>query len=276
MANINSKEYHATITKLREFFINRGFIEVATQPRLSILAACEDPTTIATYDYNGECWPLPQTGQMWLEHELLNNPEFLGLFCITTSYRQEKNPIKGRHETIFPMVEFETKGGLDVLEEIERELFEFLGLGLMNNFASGDYVDIAKQYNTEILEATHEEQIWEDYGDVFFLKNFPQYTSPFWNMCKNGDKAKKIDVILCGQETIGSAERSCDPQEMYNLFHTISNGEYASILYGKFGKTRVDTELDIFLNHNFFERCGGGIGITRLIRGLKLTGKLFL
>ncbi len=42
-------------------------IENMTQSRLSILAACEDPTTISTYNYAGEVWPLPQTGQMWLE-----------------------------------------------------------------------------------------------------------------------------------------------------------------------------------------------------------------
>ena len=58
-------------SRLRSFFIKRGFTEVNTQDRLSILAACEDPTTVATFDYAGEKWPLPQTGQMWLEYELL-------------------------------------------------------------------------------------------------------------------------------------------------------------------------------------------------------------
>ena len=34
-------------------------------------------------------------------------------------------------------------------------------------------------------------------------------TSPFWNMSRNDDglTAKKMDVILGGMETIGSAER---------------------------------------------------------------------
>ena len=60
--------------------MDRGFQEVHTQNRLSILAACEDPTTVATYEYAGEVWPLPQTGQMWLEYELLNNPKVPGFF----------------------------------------------------------------------------------------------------------------------------------------------------------------------------------------------------
>ena len=37
--------------------------------------------------------PLPQTGQMWLEHELLSTPNSKGFFCVSTSYRQEPNAI---------------------------------------------------------------------------------------------------------------------------------------------------------------------------------------
>lgn len=265
---IDPKDYHNVVFKLRHFFEEKGFIEVPTQSRLSILAACEDPTTIATYNYNGEIWPLPQTGQMQLEFELLKNPEAPGFYCVSTSYRQEKNPIEGRHETIFPMFEFECKGSNLYL--MERELVEYLGFGERYCFPTKDYKDAAKEYGVEILEAEHETKMWEDYGDVIFLMDFPQYTSPFWNMKKEGDIAKKIDVILCGMETIGSAERSCDPEEMRDLFHTISNGEYAGILYDKFGKDRVEEELEDFLSFDFFPRFGGGIGITRLIRALKL------
>ena len=88
---INPKKFTEATTLLRSFFLARGFQEVHTQNRLSILAACEDPTTVATYNYAGEVWPLPQTGQMWLEYELLNNPDVPGFFCISTSYRDEKN-----------------------------------------------------------------------------------------------------------------------------------------------------------------------------------------
>jgi len=52
---------------MRQFLRDvKGFKEVHTQNKLSILAPCEDPHTIATYNYNGQVWPLPQTGQMWL------------------------------------------------------------------------------------------------------------------------------------------------------------------------------------------------------------------
>ena len=98
--------YSKTVNMLRSFFLDRGYVEAHTQDRLSILAACEDPTTLATFAYGGCVWPLPQTGQMWLEYELLKNPELPGVFCVSTSYRQEKNPTPGRHETIFPMFKF--------------------------------------------------------------------------------------------------------------------------------------------------------------------------
>ena len=46
--------------KLRSFFISRGFLEVSTQNRLSILAACEDPFNVEVFNYAGSCWPLPK------------------------------------------------------------------------------------------------------------------------------------------------------------------------------------------------------------------------
>ena len=47
-------------------------------------------------------------------------------------------------------------------------------------------------------------------------------------------------------------------------FYTISNGEYAELLFNKFGKDRVEKELNEYLSNDFFERFGGGIGMTRL------------
>ena len=83
--HINPCEFHKVVKKLREFFEAKGWVEVHTQSRLSILAACEDPSTISTYNYGGQVWTLPQTGQMWLEYELLKNPEVPGYFCVSKS-----------------------------------------------------------------------------------------------------------------------------------------------------------------------------------------------
>ena len=46
-------------------------------------------TPLPKLNYAGNQWPLPQTGQMWLEYELLKNPTAPGFFCVSTSYRYQ-------------------------------------------------------------------------------------------------------------------------------------------------------------------------------------------
>lgn len=64
VSTIPSAAFGLMAHKLRSFFLHKGFLEVEAQPRRSILAACEDPTTVATYNYEGQVWPLPQTAQV--------------------------------------------------------------------------------------------------------------------------------------------------------------------------------------------------------------------
>lgn len=273
MSIIDTHDFNFVVQKLRSFFVSKGFLEVHTQNRLSILAACEDPSTISTYDYADKVWPLPQTGQMWLEYEMLKHPERApGYFCVSTSYRNEKNPVPGRHDLIFPMFEFEIKGGMDELLKMEKELLVHMGFGVKSNFVEVDYSETAKAYGTDELENEHEELLCKQHGPVVFLKDFPQHTSPFWNMKlhdNDKNKAKKIDVIMWGMETIGSAERSTDVNEMRKQFYSISDEGYSKILFDKFSKDRVEEELNEFLNFDFFERSGGGIGMTRMISAMK-------
>ena len=265
----NTETYNELVQKMRTFFQNKGFKEVPTQSRLSILAACENPHSITTFNYQGEVWPLPQTGQMWLEYELLKNPEWNGVYCISTSYRQEKDPIPGRHEMIFPMFEFESKGGMKEMLRLESELLDYLGF---DSEVEVNYDDVCEEYGgVSILENEHETRMWEEKGPVVSLQNFPYRTNPFWNMREGENKIfNKVDVILYGQETIGSAERSSNVEEMRNNFYTIENGGYSAKLFELFGKERVEKELEEFLSHDFFPRFGGGIGMTRLARAYEL------
>ena len=268
------KDFTKVVHRLSSFFLKKNYLNVHTQNRLSILAACEDPNNLSTFNYAGRVFPLPQTGQMWLEYELLKDPEQEGFFCISTSYRNESNPVEGRHDLVFPMFEFEAKGDMNDLVTLEKELLEYLGFG--NNFGEDDYDNLAKLYGVTELEHEHETRLSEEYNKVFFIKNFPNYTSPFWNMkqSEDGKYAHKVDVILHGIETIGSAERSTDRDDMRRQFETISDGMYSNILYSNFTKERVQTELDEFLSYDFMPRYGGGIGITRLIRAMKLSNLL--
>ncbi len=265
--------YNQIIKQMRHFFQEiKGFIEVPAQPRLSILAACEDPKTITQFIFSGVNYPLPQTGQMWLEREILENPGVPGVFCITTSYRNEPFPIAGRHDKIFPMFEFESRGGIAEMRKIEAELLAFLGFSAP---VSHNYVDLCARYDVTELSAQEELRMQSEFGNVVSLEYFPRSTSPFWNMKHNKDGIyNKIDVILYGIETIGSAERSTSVEEMRENFFTISDGQYAKLLFSAFGEERVMAELDDYLSLPMFERFGGGIGVTRMARAMSLAGLL--
>jgi aspartyl/asparaginyl-tRNA synthetase len=131
---------------------------------------------------------------------------------------------------------------------------------------------MCKKYGVTELTHDHEEQLCREFGPVFFLQNFPERTSPFWNMKRDPNApgiARKCDVIMAGQETIGSAERSCDVTVMRKSFYEIMQGEYCKALFERFGQDRVERELDQFFSLPFIPRSGAGIGVTRMIRACK-------
>lgn len=272
---IDSVKFDKVINKLRDFFLAKKFIEVHTQNRLSILAACEDPFNVQTFQYTGSVWPLVQTGQMWLEYEILSKPDVAGYFCVTTSYRMEPNPVPGRHDVIFPMFEFEFKGDINELVELQKELLVHLGYN-KDNFYENDYKVIADEFGTTELEHEHEEKLYTDKSPVAFIKNFPEFTSPFWNMRRNpdDDTSYKVDVILSGMETFGSAEREVDKDVMKAKFESIMDGDYKKKLFELFGEERTRAELDEYLELNFIKRSGCGIGVTRLIKSMEKEGLL--
>jgi aspartyl/asparaginyl-tRNA synthetase len=272
---IDSVKFNTVIQKLRSFFLSKNFIEVHAQNRLSILAACEDPFNLKTFDYAGKVWPLPQTSQMWLEYEILSKPHVPGYFSVSTSYRSEPNPVPGRHDLIFPMFEFECKGDMNDLVALQKELLVHLGYNL-DNFYENDYTAIADEFGVKELEHEHEERLYKEKSPVVFIKNFPEFTSPFWNMKRNTENntGKKVDVILSGMETFGSAERECDVDIMRNRFETIMNGDYRKKLIELFGEERVEAELKEYFDLTFIPRVGTGIGVTRLLKSMEKEGLL--
>jgi aspartyl/asparaginyl-tRNA synthetase len=266
------QHYNEAIKIMRKFFQEeKGFTEVPAQSRQSILAACEDPATITKYEFNGVEYPLPQTGQMWLEIELLKNPDLKGVFCITTSYRNEPNMVEGRHEKIFPMFEFESHGSIEDMIKLEKELLAYMGFrGSMQEVT---YENSCKLYGVDLLDYDEEEALCNDFSPCVFLKDFPLRTEPFWNMRHIGNGIySKVDVIMHGMETIGSAERAVDIKEMKDQFYNISDGEYAKILFNNFGETRVIEELNEYLSLDMFQRFGGGIGVTRMVNAMIKEG----
>lgn len=208
---------------------------------------------------------------MRLEYELLNQPDVPGFFCVSTSYRNEPNPVEGRHKTIFPMFEFELKGGMEEMIKREQELCEWIWFEWSHRIS---YDEAKKYYAVEELDHPHENAMEQDFHPITFLTDFPIYTSPFRNMKKDGDHSKKVDVIMYGMETIGSAERSCDPEEMREQFYTISSGMYAQTIIDHFGADRVEAELKEFLSFDFFPRSGWGIWVDRMISAMGKAGLL--
>lgn len=276
---VDSFKYSNVMRKLRDYYYQCGLVEVDTQTRKSILAACEDPSTITKYHYEDLDWPLPQTGQMWLEYEIMTNykknPNLKGFFCETTSYRQEPNPVPGRHNKQFKMSEAEIPGDLRQLMNFQQGLLTHLGYD-PTKFVEVDYEEMCKKYSTLTIEHEHEMLLYQDYGPTVWLCHFPDRANSFWNM-KRVDQGKvslKCDVIMSGVETIGSAERSVNIEEMRHEFYRNSNGMYAKTLFNHFGRDRVAQELEEYFSLEFFQRSGYGMGITRLIRSMELEGLL--
>ena len=278
---IGPQDFNNLVIKMRTFFMQKNYKEVYPQPIRSIMAACEDPKTLRSFTFDGNTWPLSQTNQMNLEMILLTMPEEAdGIYCMTTSYRDEPNPIPGRHDKIFPMWEFEHKGDFQDLVKTLSELSVHLGfVKSVEEIPIFTYDELCDHYKVENLESEHETLMWKEYGDVVGITYFPERTHPFFNMSfydndKNTNEKlfNKCDFIICGQETFGSAERSIDIVQMRNSFHTISDGMYAKLLYNEFGKERVVAELESYLSLPMIERFGAGIGFTRLYRAMKLKG----
>ena len=269
-------DYHKVSFKFREFVNKKGFIEVPAQTRLSILAACEDPATVSTHTFMGTEYASIQSNQMTLEEVILRDPKNVGYFCDTISYRAEPNPVEGRHNFVFPMKEIEAQGTIEDLIELETQLLEHLGFGNRSTYHYKTYTELCEFYHTDELDHAHEASMYMDFGPVVFITDFVEQTHPFWNMKRDPQTglAKKVDVILCGQETFGSAERSCDVSDMRRRFHTISDGKYADLLYARFTRERVERELEEYFNNKFIPRYGMGIGVTRLIRAMHLENLL--
>ena len=107
--------------------MDKGFKEVHTQNRLSILAACEDPFNVATYNYAGQIWPLPQTGQMWLEHELLSQPDERAFFVSQLHIDKNLTQFPVGMKLYFQCLSLDMPGDIDDLKKMEYELVEYLG-----------------------------------------------------------------------------------------------------------------------------------------------------
>ena len=277
-----NKEFSSLSGKLHNFFRKNNFTEAYYQNYLDVLTACENPKSIGMFKHYNESFPLRQTNQMGLEYAILSNPG-TDFYCFTTSYRLEDDINKGRHNTIFPMVEFEiNKGTIDELIDFEKDMIRHLGY--TGEFLELDYNEACENFKTNEIDDHEENLLCQKYAPVVFLKKFPESTDPFFNMERDHNGlSNKVDVIMLGtntigetrgMETIGSAVRSTDVEQMKDSFKTSVNGQYSKTLYEKFGQDRVDQELKEYFAMNMIPRSGGGIGFTRLLNFMRYNNLL--
>jgi len=268
-------ELACVVNKLRTFFSKKGYIEVYGQYRRHWLQNRED-----SIDFRKEKCSFPQTGQMCLEHNLLTNPRFPGVFgMFTIPTEEESKSLHSPHQLLF---EFEGRGDFTKMKKVEKELLEYLEFGINNQFTEMDYEKACLELSTHYIDDEHQAKLCEKSAtNIVLLEMFPERTSPFWNMAKtkhpylneNGiffdQYAQKVDVYMFGQKTVESGKKENDPHLIRKNFESVNSGSYAAKIRGLFGEDRVNKELDDFLSFDFFDRFSGSIDIHQFMSALK-------
>lgn len=267
---IDPKVISAVVKKIREYFDGIGYLEVFTNNRPSVMSSCEDARTVATFQYAGRQFALPQTQQPALEHVFYADDGTVeGYYTLSTSYRDEQHPVRGRHQIAFPLFEWEGKGDVNRLMDVEEGLLRHLGF---TDVVRMSYTEVCEKYGVEEVTLVEEEKLGHEH-QVVLMYNFPvEHT--YFNMKRiGGGLAAKVDAIVGGKETFGSAERSSNVGEMQHSFETSEGGEYAKKLreiHGDGLEYELNAYFDLFKNAKEERvRNGAGIGMTRLIAALQ-------
>lgn len=119
--HIIMKVRHHTISAIRDFFNDRGFLCLDT-PILTP-NACEGTSTLFETDYFGDRAYLSQSGQLYNE---ATAAAFGRVYCFGPTFRAEKSKTR-RHLTEFWMVEPEVAfATLDDIMDLAEEFFEYI------------------------------------------------------------------------------------------------------------------------------------------------------
>lgn len=281
---INPQHYDYIMKKIRKYFSDNGLTEAYLNTVPSIMNSCEDSANMQSYYWNGVKYAQNQTTQIFCEYlQLLEGEKSKGYYNVGTSHRIEVNPVPNRHAPggKFVLIDAESDWDQRGLINFQKGLLRAIGIHPWNgdeDFPEITYKQACLKYNVSEIGHEEEKKLCKDFNSpAVFLKDFTFGSHPFWNMKRDGDIALKVDVIIghpdvCGQETIGSAERSCNVSEMREAFYSISNGDYCKKLFDEFGQDRVEKELEEYLALPFKQRSGMGIGLDRLIFACKSLG----
>ena len=226
------------------YFCRHNFVEIVNLPHIvGITGACENIDTLFKVDYFGQQGYLTQTGQLALELQI---PELERVCCTIKSFRAEPEADK-RHQTEFPLIEFEFKyegqGLPELLDRIEGTIKAMVLNALARDQALEDLgatkerleKEIANPYerityrdalgllkehghNLEFgadLKHNHEQIIVKAMGKSTFVTHYPEKIK-FFNMRRDKedpDVVQSADLLLpYSGEAVGSAVREENPE----------------------------------------------------------------
>lgn len=225
---VSNKQYHYAVNCIRFFLIENGLIECCLQSTFPTLSS--------------------GAHQLYLESELLQNPDVTGYFCVTNVNIENPHAI--------PTAEFVIKGDVQVLESFIHNLLIYLCYHTISKYTIKDFSYITTKLNMDVnyLSNTIKQKIYNKFGAVFLLKNYPLNTTSHWTTKTNVNNTyNKIVTILSGDEVISSYEISSDINDMRTQFHTCNEFE------------EDNDELDQYLLQSFITRSYGKISILSLI-----------
>jgi len=232
---VSNKQYHYVANCIRFFLIENGLIECCLQSKFPGLSLHDDGTN-----------------QLCLEYELLQNPDVAGYFCIANVNIENPN--------LVPTVEFVIKGDIHVLESFIHHLLIYLCYHTVSKYIIKDYNYITTKLNMDVnyLSSTVKQKIYNKFGAVFLLKNYPTNTMAHWTTKKTNvnDTYDKLVTILSGIEAIISYEMSSDKNDMYNQF------------YANIEPDDLSAELDQYLSQSFITRSYGNIFTLAIIESM--------
>ncbi len=273
-----------------EHLSKSGFRWIDVPIMTKITGACENVDTLYSVEHFGKTAYLAQTGQLYLEAKI---PSHEKVWTVIHSSRAEGS-VDDRHLNQFHLIEFEHKGGfemlLDIIEETikammrkvlknNRDDLEILGRSIdelesyLRPFNSITYTEAVEHLKGTALEIewgddlTHAHELFlvEKYGNgPLFITHYPKKIK-FFNMRVNDDDpgvVNSADLIMpYSGESVGSAEREND---YGRLVKRLKESQMFRIL-SKRGVTMQDFEEYLNLvKKDPILHSGCGIGFTRV------------
>jgi asparaginyl-tRNA synthetase len=284
----------AALRAIRSYLDEEGFTEVEPIPGMTTLTgACENLDTLwGPYDYYGDSFFLPQTGQPLLE--LLISEAIPRVYTINQSFRQETTQF-GRRLACFNMLEVEMKDASlknlqNILHGIVCRAFAAAGAGSMSDVSAGwevvtyaDAVGRLKQDGAPIewgqdLGASHEHYLAKN-GPVF-ITEYPRHLK-FFNAAPiegSDDLTQSMDLLLPGVgETAGCTVREHRPHVLAKQLHDYAYEPKRREDIKKLGLTGPEALKDAYnwyLGKPSMPHAGFGVGLARLWQYLFRQGDI--